>query len=155
MPGVAFETLVDEHGPTVMRFLIARLGPIDAEDAFQETMLSALRAYPDLRDVKAARAWLLRIAERAAHDAGRARRRGPVPVDEVPERAGDVPGDPTDVWGEVGRLPAKQSTALVLRFALDLPFREVGEAMGASPEAARRNVHEGLEKLRDRRAGPD
>lgn len=152
---VAFEALVDEHGPTVMRFLIARLGPIDAEDAFQETMLSALRAYPDLREAGAARAWLLRIAERAAHDAGRVRGRDPVPVDDVPEVAGDAPGDPTGVWAEVGRLPAKQGTALVLRFALDLPFREVGEVMQTTPEAARRSVHEGLEKLRARRSGSD
>lgn len=153
MPEVPFETLLDQHGPTVMRFLIARLGPIDAEDAFQETMLSALRAYPDLRDEGAARAWLLRIAERAAHDARRAHRRRPIPVEEVPERAASTPEDRSGVWGDVRRLPDKQRAALVLRFALDLPFREVADAMRASPEAARRNVHEGLQTLRERRAG--
>ena len=151
MPDVAFETLVDRHGPVVMRFLIARLGPIDAEDAFQETMLSALRAYPDLRDAGAARAWLLRIAARAAHDAGRARRRRPIPVADVPDRPDPhAPEDPSGVWSGVRRLPDKQRTAVVLRVALDLAYREIGEVMRTSPEAARRNVHEGLSTLRDR-----
>ena len=36
----------------------------------------------------------------------------------------------------------------MLRFALDLRYREVGEAMGTSEEAARRSVHEGLKSLR-------
>jgi DNA-directed RNA polymerase specialized sigma24 family protein len=36
----------------------------------------------------------------------------------------------------------------VLRFAADLRYRDVGEALGTSEESARRNVHEGLKKLR-------
>jgi len=37
-----------------------------------------------------------------------------------------------------------------MRFAVDLRYREVGEALGTSEEAARQSVHEGLKKLRAR-----
>ena len=43
-----FEDVVAEHGATVLRVCRAVVGPVDAEDAWSETFLSALRAYPDL-----------------------------------------------------------------------------------------------------------
>ena len=46
------------------------------------------------------------------------------------------------------KLPGKQRAAVVLRFASDLPHDEIGRVLGCSEEAARRNVHEGLKKLR-------
>ena len=49
----------------------------------------------------------------------------------------------------VGDLPTKQRAAVLLRFAGDLAYREIGEATSTSEEAARRNVHEGLKKLRE------
>ena len=52
------------------------------------------------------------------------------------------------IWAAVAQLPPGQRAAVVLRFAVDLRYREVGEALGTSEEAARRNVHEGLKKLR-------
>jgi RNA polymerase sigma-70 factor (ECF subfamily) len=48
----------------------------------------------------------------------------------------------------VAELPPSQRAAVVLRFAVDLRYRDVGEALGTSEEAARRNVHEALKKLR-------
>ena len=41
-----------------------------------------------------------------------------------------------------------QGAAVVLRFTFDLAYREMGEVMDSSEEAARRNVFEGLKKLR-------
>ncbi|MGI8577442.1 MAG: sigma factor [Nocardioidaceae bacterium] len=43
---VPFKEIVGRHGPTVFRVCRAVLGPVDAEDAWPETFLSALRAYP-------------------------------------------------------------------------------------------------------------
>ena len=45
-------------------------------------------------------------------------------------------------------LPPKQRSALALRFVLDLSHGEIGAAMGTTADAARRNVHEGLTRLR-------
>lgn len=149
MPEVAFEALVVRYGPDVMRYLVVRLGRPDAEDAFQDTMLAALRSYESLRDPGAARAWLLRIAERVVIDTARARSRRPTPIEspEVIASSGDPP-DPAGVWERARRLPDKQRAAVALRFALDLPYREIGRIMKTSEAAARRNVHEGLATLR-------
>ena len=43
-----FEAIVAEHGATVLRVCRAVLGPADADDAWSETFLAALKAYPRL-----------------------------------------------------------------------------------------------------------
>ena len=47
-----------------------------------------------------------------------------------------------------GALPTKQRAAVVHRFVFDLAYREIGERMGISEEAARQNVSAGLRRLR-------
>ena len=89
-----FQTLIDHHGRDVHRYLVACVGPIDADDCWQETMLAALRAYPGLRDDRNLRGWLLRIAARKVLDAHRATRRRPIPVEAVPERGVELPAPP-------------------------------------------------------------
>jgi RNA polymerase sigma factor (sigma-70 family) len=144
-----FQTLIDEHATEVMAVLRGAVGRQGAEDAFQETFLAALRAYPNLREASNLRGWLVTIAHHKAIDHHRARGRAPVPVESVREEAVFDP-DPTDgeVWKAVGALPPKQRAAITLRFAGDLPHEEIATALGCSPEAARRSLHEGLKRLR-------
>lgn len=144
-----FQTLLDEHRGDVLGFLVAAVGPHDAEDCFQETFLAALRAYPRLRDDRNLRSWLLTIAHRKAIDHHRARARRALPVAEVPEVAAPARDGQGGIWGAVAQLPPKQRTAVALRFACDLPHREIGDAIGCSEDAARRNVHEGIKRLRE------
>jgi RNA polymerase sigma factor (sigma-70 family) len=144
-----FQRLVDDHGRDVHRFLAARVGGVDADDAWQETMLSALRAYPGLRDASNLRGWLLRIAERKAVDAHRARVRRPVPVESVPEREAPAPAaSEPELWRAVRRLPDKQRSAVTLRFAADLDYAAIGRMIDCSEEAARQNVRAGLASVR-------
>jgi RNA polymerase sigma factor (sigma-70 family) len=147
-----FQALLDAHGRDVHRFLIASVGPLDAEDCYQETWLSALRAYPDLRDASNLRSWLLTIAHRKAIDHVRSRARRPVPVPEPAADAVDgaqpATGLDDGVWSSVAQLPNKQRTALALRFVADAKYAEIASVMETSEEAARRNVHEGLKRLR-------
>jgi RNA polymerase sigma factor (sigma-70 family) len=144
-----FQTLLDAHGRDVHRFLVATVGRSDADDCYQETWLAALRAYPRLRDAGNLRSWILTIAHHKAIDHVRSRRRAPVPMDEVPERSTSQP-DQRDgtVWSRVRKLPPKQRTALALRYVADAAYAEISSVMGTSEEAARRNVHEGLKRLR-------
>jgi RNA polymerase sigma factor (sigma-70 family) len=146
-----FQAFVDRHSAEVMRFLVAMVGPADAEDCFQETFLAALRAYPRVRDPQALRAWILAIARQKALDHHRAGRRRPVPTEDAGADA--VAAEPADadpeVWAAVRELPPKQRAALVLRFVVDLPHRDVARALDCSEEAARRSTHEGLTKLRE------
>ncbi len=143
--------LAEQQGP-VYRYLVAAVGPSEADDCFQETFLAALRGYRRLRDDSGLRAWALTIARSKAVDAHRRRGRRPVPVEEPdpgPARDGrlDRVADAA-VWDDVQRLPPKQREAVLLRFAADLSYRGVADVMGCTPEAARRNVHEGVKRLR-------
>jgi RNA polymerase sigma factor (sigma-70 family) len=149
-----FQEVLDRHGPDVYRVCVAAAGPAAADDCYQETMLAALAAYPQLRDPAAVRGWLLTIASRKAVDGFRATART-VPVAD-PDVGGAPDDEPPDgeLWARVRALPPKQRVAIAHRFVLDLSYREIGVAMGTSEEAARRNVHEGLSKLRQAHRRP-
>ena len=96
----AFQTLIDEHGRDVHRFLSATVGHSAADDCYQETWLAALRAYPRLRNADNLRSWLLTIAHRKSIDYVRARNRQAVPVADVPERADESGSAPLIADGE-------------------------------------------------------
>ena len=148
-----FQSLIDSHGRDVHRFLIANVGPVDADDCWQETWLSALRAYPSLKQATNLRSWLFTIAHRKAIDHARARGRRAIPVAEAAELAGAAPGpvDPLpdeELWASVAQLPDKQRAAVTLRFVTDSAYAEIADVMGTSEDAARRNVYEALNRLR-------
>jgi RNA polymerase sigma factor (sigma-70 family) len=143
-----FQALIDEHAGDVMAVLRGAVGRDGAEDCFQETFLSALRAYPKLNDAGNLRGWLITIAHRKAIDHHRAKGRRPVPVAEVAEVAVEPPEPSEGVWALVGALPSKQRAAVTLRYASDLPHAKIAAALGCSPEAARRSLHEGIKRLR-------
>jgi RNA polymerase sigma factor (sigma-70 family) len=142
---VPFDRVVELHGPALLRFCAARVGPGRAEDVFQETMLSALRGYDRLRDPGSVRAWLFSIAARKAIDAHRGEARAPEPVPAAAEEVAHADGS---IWALVRRLPEKQRTAVALRYLGDLSHREIAQAMETSEAAARRNVFEALRRLR-------
>jgi RNA polymerase sigma factor (sigma-70 family) len=145
-----FQELIDAHGSDVHRFLVAMVGRTAADDCYQETWISALRAYPRLRDAANLRGWLLTIAHRKAIDQVRARARRPVPVGDVPEQAALDPSmnGQDELWRLVRELPPKQRTAIALRYVFDAAHSDIASVMGTSEDAARRNVHEGLKRLR-------
>ena len=145
-----FEALVHAHAAELHRFLTGLIGPAEAEDCLQETFMSALRAYPRLRNAENLRAWLYTIAQRKATDAARRRARRPTRDLEGIERAAAPPADPADdgLWRRVRQLPTKQRAAVTHRFVLDLAYAEIGARMGISEEAARQNVSAGLRRLR-------
>jgi RNA polymerase sigma factor (sigma-70 family) len=144
-----FQVFLDEHRDDVYRFLVASVGREEADDCFQETFLAALRAYPRVEENSNLRGWILTIAHRKAIDAHRSRKRRPVPVEAGPERASDpAPGKDHSLWQAVRELPGKQRAAVIHRFVNDLAYVDIGQLIGSSEEAARRNVHEGLKTLR-------
>lgn len=146
----SFERVVELYGPALLRFCRALVGAARAEDCFQETMLAALRAYRDVRDAGAVRAWLFAIAARKAVDGHRSRARAPEPVEDVdaltPPSA-PAHRDPA-LWAHVRRLPEKQRQAVALRYLGDLSHRDIAAVMRTTEAAARRNVFEGLTRLR-------
>jgi RNA polymerase sigma factor (sigma-70 family) len=148
-----FEQVVTEHGPTVLRVCRALLARPDADDAWSETFLAALRAYPDLAPDANVEAWLVTIAHRKAIDAWRADGRRPHPVPETPEPSSvDQDRDATDetLWDTWRELPDKQRQAVALHHVAGLPYAEVAELLGGSAAAARRAAADGIATLRRR-----
>ncbi len=150
-----FEQIVDEHGPAVLRVCRAMLTPADADDAWSETFLAALRAYPRLRPGSNVRAWLVTIAHRKAIDRHRAIAREPVPAATVPDRPASygIPGIPAGPDGALRAalraLPPKQRGAVAYHYLADLPYHEVGKLLGTSEAAARRSAADGIAALRN------
>jgi RNA polymerase sigma-70 factor (ECF subfamily) len=140
-----FERFYTEHRDEVFGLLVRRVGRDRAEDAFQETFLRALRAYPALRHAEHLRAWVLTIARHVAVDAYR-REKPTVELEEPIE----LPRRPAYAQLEhlTDELPPTERAAVVLRYAYDLPYDAIGAALGSSEEAARQAASAGVRRLR-------
>lgn len=150
-----FEQIVSQHGPTVLRVCRAVVGPHDAEDAWAETFLAAMRAYPDLGEGANVEAWLVTIAHRKAIDVRRGQARRAIPSDELPEKA--TQRDPhanDELYDALKQLPDKQRLAVAYHHLGGLSHREVAGLIGGTDAAARRASADGIKNLRDRLKEP-
>jgi len=145
-----FETIVVTHGPTVLRVCAAVLGPVDADDAWSETFLAAMKAYPDLPADANVEAWLVTIAHRKAIDVTRVRARRAQPTAAVPDAVAPAPIDAidTDLTDALMHLPDKQKQAVAYHYLGGLPYADVAEILGGTAEAARRAAADGIATLR-------
>jgi RNA polymerase sigma-70 factor, ECF subfamily len=149
----AARLLVSEHAPAIGRCCMALLGSqSEAEDALQETLMAALAGLETFRGDGSLRAWLLSIARRrcAQRLETRTRERDMKQSLVAPE-----PGTSAERLSMAARarrllreIRPTEREALVLRFAAELSFREVGHACGIDEAAARKRVSRGLARLR-------
>lgn len=146
-----FQAVVSEHGPTVLRVCRVIVGPVDGDDAWSETFLSALKAYPDLPADANVAAWLVTIAHRKAIDIIRSRARHAVPTADLPERpTAPHEGEHDGLIDAVNCLSPKQKQAVAYHYLAGLPYTEVADITGSSPDAARRAAADGIAALRRR-----
>lgn len=145
-----FEEVVTDHGAAVLRVCRALLGPSDADDAWSETFLAALRAYPDLRPDSDVRAWLVTIAHRKAIDQLRSAKRAETVRGRATRPETVTIPDPADdeLRAAVDALPPKQRGAVVYRYLADLPYAEVAALLDSNESAARRSAADGIASLR-------
>lgn len=151
----AAELLIELHAAAIGRVCMALLGSqSEAEDALQETLLAALNGLESFRNEGTLRAWLLSIARRCcarrleARSRERELRRS---LPQAPEAAG-----PTAERLSMARRARQlldevrptEREALVLRYAAELSFRELGQACGIDEATARKRVSRGLLRLR-------
>ncbi len=152
MASTPFETVVRRHGVTVLRVCRAVLGRhADADDAWSETFLSALRGWPDLPDSADVEAWLVTIAHRKCVDQLRSRGRRPLPSADPPDRPsrlGVPDADIVALWDSLRDLPTRQRLAVAYHHLGGLPYRDVAELIGGTPAAARRAGADGIARLR-------
>ncbi len=135
----------------MLRVCRAVVGPTAADDAWSETFLSAMTAYPRLRPDSNIEAWLVTIAHRKALDQVRVAARQPVPTPDVPESPvldPDPFNDEPQLWSALKALPLKQRQAVAYHYLGGLPYAEIAEVLGGTAEAARRAAADGIAKLR-------
>jgi RNA polymerase sigma factor (sigma-70 family) len=143
-----FELIVTDFGPVVLRVCRAVLDPADAEDAWSETFLAALRAYPQMPEETNWEAWLVTVAHRKAIDQHRARAHRPIPVAEQPERSTQQDPPDHELWAAVAALPSTQRYAVAYHYLAGLPYAQVAAVLGGSEAAARRAAADGVKALR-------
>jgi RNA polymerase sigma factor (sigma-70 family) len=144
-----FESVVSQHGATVLRVARAVLGHADADDAWSETFMAALTAYPELPADANVEAWLVTIAHRKAIDITRASARRAIPVPDTPDRP--PPGhadDHFELTEAVAGLPTKQRQAVAYHYLAGLPYAEIATLLDSSAAAARRAAADGIATLR-------
>ena len=148
----AFETIVSAHGTTVLRVCRAVVSAADADDAWSDTFLAAMRAYPELPEDANVEAWLVTIAHRKAIDITRRNARRTAPVATQPDTARAVTDDRFDAEVEVIHalhdLPPKQRQAVSYHYLGGLPYAEVAAIIGGNAAAARRAAADGISQLR-------
>jgi RNA polymerase sigma factor (sigma-70 family) len=124
----------------------------EAEDVVIETLLTAFERGGSIRDERALRAWLLRVATN--HALGVRRRTGRVVRLSM---VADLPGT-ADVGHEsstrvallegIADLPTQIRAAVVLRYYADLSVDEVAAALGKSPNTIKAQLQTALDRLR-------
>jgi RNA polymerase sigma factor (sigma-70 family) len=142
-----FENFYVEHRDAVFGFLARRLGRTAAEDAFQETFLRALRAYARLEHGRHLRAWIFTIAARVAIDASQRKPSDTVSLGGEPSSEDARPAY-LELEHLAEELPPAERAAVVLRYGYDLPYSEIGAALGSSEDAARQAASSGIRRLR-------
>ncbi|MCV7425586.1 RNA polymerase sigma factor [Mycobacterium montefiorense] len=145
-----FEAVVAHHGATVLRVVRAVVGHNDADDAWSDTFLAALRAYPQLPAGANVEAWLVTIAHRKAIDITRAASRRAVPVADTPDSPARerADGHDLDLDAAVGALPPKQRQAVAYHYLAGLPYSEIATILDSNAAAARRAAADGIATLR-------
>ena len=143
-----FERFYESHRDEIWAFLVRKLGRERAEDAFQETFLRALRAYPSLEHGRHLRAWAYTIAGRIAIDEARRQRPSTSASNTLLLAAEDGRPAYAQIEHLAAELPPTERAAVVLRYGYDLDYEDIGDALGSSAEAARQAASSGVRRLR-------
>ena len=155
---LALSLCARHHGAAVGRLCMALVGTqAEAEDLAQETLLAAHEAFEEFRADGSIRAWLFGIARKkcARHLERRVRRESRLRLvhDSTRTDAADEQFHRRQraerARAALEQIRPSEREAVVLRYAAELSFREVGEACGIDEAAARKRVSRALARLRD------
>jgi RNA polymerase sigma-70 factor (ECF subfamily) len=163
-----FASLVTPHLTAMLRVARVMVGADDAEDVAQEAITNAWRRRSDLRDLAAARGWLLRITINTCHNWRRARNnptaRYALPLTEEPLLPqGLYASDPgasdhairLDLRQAIASLEVEHQQLIALRYFAGLDATEIGAMLGAPPATVRTRLRRALALLRQRLNGPN
>lgn len=138
------EALYREVAPGLWRAILIYAGRRDiADDAVAEAFTRAMESFTEIRDPKA---WLYRVAFRAAASELHNGHRLEPPIDDVPI---EEPIEVRPVLDALGQLPPNQRAAMIMHYRLDLSVREIARALSISPATVKVHLHRGRNRLRE------
>jgi RNA polymerase sigma factor (sigma-70 family) len=153
----AFAELYDRHYRGILAFCRHMLGSREeAEDAVQQTFISAYRDMRRHDNGLRVRPWLYQIARNDCIDALRSRRPGVELSDDEPSRESLTAGLPDEVaekgelqalLADLARLPLEQREALVLVELHGSSHREVASILGCDAGKVKSLVFQGRQRL--------
>jgi RNA polymerase sigma-70 factor, ECF subfamily len=125
----------------------------EAEDAVQETLIKAWRAWDALSDMDRQAAWLTRVCVNHCISRRRMLRSRGLPMLGLFDRPGASTGweeavSRFDMDRAYGRLSNKQRAAITLNYAHGYSVDECAEFMGCRPGTVRTHLERGLATLR-------
>jgi RNA polymerase sigma-70 factor (ECF subfamily) len=153
----AFGTLVERYQHDYVRFAVRMLGSReDADEALQAAFVRAYRALPQCREPARFGAWLYRIVvnESRSRATRRARRERWFVRDEaaLEQAASADAGSGVEMREEIqralGRLPAEQREAFVLKYVEELSYEEMAEITGVRVSALKMRTNRACRRLR-------
>jgi RNA polymerase sigma-70 factor, ECF subfamily len=142
-----FDDWYRQNHPRVLTALVLMTGSTElAVDATDEAFVRALDRWDQVRAMESAVGWTIRVGLNVAKR--RARRRtveltllGRERVDRA------LPAPAGEAWDAVRQLPERQRTAVVLRYALDLPEAEIASVLGTSRSSVSTTLTEARRRL--------
>ncbi len=153
-----FGPLVTPYTEMMARVSAALVGMSDAEDAAQEALVRAWRAWPSLRDADATRAWLMQITVNVCRtwlrrDGLRGRFDDLSEADRLGSQTTPAPGtadhaDALDLRRALRSLDDDMRAVVALRFYAGMDSTEIGELLGVSPATIRGRLRRALLRLR-------
>lgn len=144
-----FAALIQEHGRSMYRSARALLpGDAQAQDAVGEAVLLAWQSFGKLRELQAAKGWLLKITVNCAYAQLRRDRR--LVELEAAERVAAPEGEelPQTLWQAVLRLPEEQRLAVTLYYYEDMPVAHIARTLGIPQGTVKSRLSRGRERLR-------
>ncbi len=155
-----FAPLVLEHTATMARVAAALVGD-DAEDAAQEALVRAWRAWPTLREPSSTRAWLMQITVNVCRSwLARGQGLRVNAEDRLDGAAEQRPAldvavgasehiDALDLRRCLRDLPEDMRTVVALRFYAGMDSTEIGELLGEPATTVRGRLRRALLRLRE------
>ena len=122
-----------------------------AEDAVQQAALKAWEKRQQFRCERSFPPWFLAIVANQCRAVMRSRWSSIAPLVDPPEPgsfAEEALVDRLCLQEAIGQLEYEDQLALILRFDLDKPFKEVGAIMEITELAARSRIHRIIQRLR-------
>ena len=153
-----FDTLVTALSPELFRYAMGLCHHRDtAEDLVQETFLRGWRSRADLRDARAARAWLytiLRNEHARLYERQRPEVQDPQRLPEVAVRGYDTSPEAFAIRRALARLEPEYRDPLLLQVIGGFSCREIGEMLGLNSNTVLTRLFRARKALRERLSEP-